>query len=619
MSKHHPTTEVLIIGGGHAGCEAGLAAARLGLETTLLTINLDHIAQMSCNPAIGGVAKGQLVREIDALGGEMARNTDAACLQFRLLNRSKGPAVQSPRAQCDKALYQQRMKLVLERHPRLRIQQAQAVRFLTENNRVTGVQTEFGEVWRARAVVVATGTFLEGRLHYGLNSFPGGRAGDPASRALADSLRRDLKLDLGRLKTGTPPRVLAGTIDLAALPRQDADPESYRFSFAPADETFRQEFAGLRQPPVLPCYTTRSTAETAAIVREHLDKSPLYSGRIEGIGTRYCPSFEDKVVRFPQYPEHLIHLEPEGGATDEYYLNGISTSLPPEVQWLMVRSLPGLESAHISRYAYAIEYGFVFPRQLDHRLAVKAWPNLFLAGQINGTSGYEEAAAQGLVAGVNAARCAADDERPFTISREQAYVGVMIDDLITKDIVEPYRLFTSRAEYRLHLRQDNADRRLTPLARQAGLVDRACAGRVRELEREIAELRRELNARRHQGASLWELLHRPDTPYHGLPDPPAASPRAIEQLQIEARYEGYIRREAEQVRQMRQLAAWIIPADFDYRGIRGLRNEALDKLEAVRPANLAQAGRIDGVTPAEIALLQVWLKRVGAGPAGLSR
>ncbi len=608
LDNSKKSTDVLVIGGGHAACEAALAAARLGAETVLLTINPDHIAQMSCNPAIGGIAKGQLVREIDALGGEMGKNTDAAAIQFRMLNLSRGPAVHSPRAQCDKQLYQQRMKQVLENQPRLRVQLGQVEHICQEKNGEISVRTQLGEIWRSRTAVIATGTFLKGRLHYGSTTLAGGRAGDPASTALSDCLAENLGLEMGRLKTGTPPRLLAQSIDFSGLAPQDGHEQEYSFSFhlRPDDDSCSPQG---RRLPQLPCYTTRSTSETARIVRENIQQSPLYSGRIEGIGARYCPSFEDKIIRFPQQPDHLVHLEPEGLHTGEYYLNGISTSLPPDVQCMMVRSLPGLENAHITRYGYAIEYDFVYPHQLERCLALRNHPNVFLAGQINGTSGYEEAAAQGLIAGVNAARKAAGDDRPFTVNRDQGYIGVMIDDLITKEIIEPYRLFTSRAEYRLRLRQDNADRRLTPLACETGLLPPETARRLRELETEIDCVRKELQSRRTQGATLWSMLGRPEKSWNDLPDPPKASPRAIEQLRIEARYDSYMRRESAQADKMKQLGAWNIPPDFGYDSISGLRDEARVKLNKVRPDNLAQAARIDGVTPAEIALLQVWLER----------
>ncbi|OPZ31134.1 MAG: tRNA uridine 5-carboxymethylaminomethyl modification enzyme MnmG [Lentisphaerae bacterium ADurb.BinA184] len=605
--------DVIVVGGGHAGCEAALAAARLGARTLLLTLHADHIAQMSCNPAIGGVAKGQVVREIDALGGEMARNTDASAIQFRMLNRSRGPAVHSPRAQCDKLLYQHRMKQVLERQDGLVLQQAEAVRLEVRGGRVAGVAAQFGEVWTAAAVVVATGTFLAGKLHYGLDSIPGGRAGDAASCALSTSLRDGLGLELGRLKTGTPPRLLARTLDFGAMERQDADPEPYTFSYRPLpDEPPR--LGGLRTPQ-RPCYITHSTPATAAIIRRNLDRSPLYAGRIEGIGTRYCPSFEDKVVRFAQQETHHLFLEPEGAFTEEYYVNGISTSLPPEVQWEMIRSVPGLERAWITRFAYAIEYDFVFPHQIAASLEVKRWPGLFLAGQINGTSGYEEAAGQGLVAGVNAARAAAGSAERLVLGRGKAYIGVMIDDLVTKDIIEPYRLFTSRAEYRLHLRQDNADRRLVPVGYRLGLVPRAEYDRVVALEREVAALKAWLQGVRQGDVTLWEWLRRPEAGFADLANAPAASPRAVEQVMIEARYEGYIEREATLAAGLHELEAWRVPEGFAYGSVTGLGVEARGKLEKVRPRSLAQAARIDGITPADIALLQVFLTRGRHHPA----
>ena len=602
-----------MVGAGHAGVEAALAAARLGARTLLLTINNDHVAQMSCNPAIGGIAKGQVVREIDALGGEMGRTTDVATIQFRMLNQSKGPAVRSPRAQCDKLVYQRRMKHVLERQDRLRIQQAEVVELTTDRKRVTGVRTEFGEAWSARAVVLATGTFLDAKLHYGLQSFSGGRAGDPAARALAAALPAQLGLELGRLKTGTPPRVLAGTIDLASLQRQDPDPDGGRFSYRAPARTAPHPSPG--ELPQCPCCLTASTAATARIIRANLHQSPLYSGRIDGTGPRYCPSFEDKIIRFPDRKSHQIYLEPEGVFTDEYYLNGFSTSLPPPVQWQMVRSLPGLEQAHISRYAYAIEYAFVLTHQIDTSLAVRRWPNLFLAGQINGTSGYEEAAGQGLLAGINAARLALGSGGPITLSRDCAYIGVMIDDLATKEIVEPYRLFTSRAEYRLLLRQDNADLRLAALGREIGLLPAAEYRRTAALANRIAELRERLQNTRHEGRSLWEWLRQPGMRYTDLAGCSGrdAAARVREQLEIEARYEGYVRRQLAQADGMRQLDKWRVPDGFDY-SVPKLRLEARAKLEQRRPRTLGQAARIDGVTPAEIALLQVHLRRCRNDP-----
>ena len=606
MSKSPFYFSVIVVGGGHAGCEAALAAARLGAKTLLLTISNDHIAQMSCNPAIGGIAKGQLVREIDALGGEMAVNTDATTIQFRMLNASKGAAAQSPRAQCDRELYQRRMKFVLERQENLFVHQAEAVEILLENGQVCGVKTAFGDCWYGQAVILATGTFLCGKLHFGQSSMPGGRACDAASIALSACLRDRLQLEMGRLKTGTPVRVLGRSIDTSSMTAQAPDTGKYRFSFRkdiPQLPVFSQLQLDQR-----PCFMTYSTAATAEIVRQNLSRSAMYSGRISGTGARYCPSFEDKIVRFSERERHHIFLEPEGNTTDEYYLNGLSTSLPVEIQWQMLHSLPGLENAHITRYAYAIEYDFVLPHQLDISLALRAWPNLFLAGQINGTSGYEEAAAQGLIAGINAARLAGNLGEPLRIGREQAYIGVMIDDLVTKEILEPYRLFTSRAEYRLSLRQDNADRRLTPIGAQFGLVDSKQLEQVENLEREIIEAKDQLRQIRLEGGrNAWEMLSRPDFNYSEHAELPVFPERVFEQLAIEARYAGYIAHQELQVRSLRKLENWNIPEDFDYR-IPGISNEARAKLEKYRPKTLGMASRIDGVTPAEIAVLQVRMR-----------
>ena len=457
--------DVVVIGGGHAASEAALAAARMGANTIMLTINLDHIAQMSCNPCIGGIAKGHVVREIDAMGGGMGVVADATSIQFRMLNLTKGPAVWSPRSQCDKAAYQRAMKFLLEQTENLTVRQALVCSFLvSDDHTVCGVKTEHGEIIHAKAVVMAAGTFLRGKMHYGLSHYAGGRAGDPPSMELSDALRNQLNLKMGRLKTGTPPRILARSIDTTQMRIQSGDDFEERFSFYP-DDSIRPCVSNKN----MNCYLTYSSLETAEIVRKNLDKAPLYAGIIEGIGTRYCPSFEDKVVRFPQHERHLLYLEPEGEYTGEYYVNGISTSLPPEVQGALLHSVPGLEKAVITRYAYAIEYDFVYPEELDRSLGVRKWQGLYHAGQINGTSGYEEAAAQGLLAGLNAARYAANMS-PVELGRDEAYLGVMVDDLVNKEIVEPYRLFTSRAEYRLTMRQDNADFRLSEKAYQWGIL-----------------------------------------------------------------------------------------------------------------------------------------------------
>ncbi len=606
--------DVIVVGGGHAGAEAALASARLGAETLLLTMNMDHIAQMSCNPAVGGIAKGQVVREVDALGGAMGRITDAAMIQFRMLNRTKGPAVWSPRAQCDKACYQRAMKYELEKQPGLSIFQGTATAFAISAGKVSGIVGALGETFAAKSLVLAPGTFMSGKLHYGLRNFPGGRAGDPASDRLPCAIREQLGLRLGRLKTGTPPRVLAKTLDFDAMQRQESETSDEYFSFFP-DENVRPQTA--RKD--MPCYLTRTTAATADVVRRNLDKSPMYSGTISGIGTRYCPSFEDKVVRFPHHETHQIYLEPEGEFTQEYYLNGISTSLPPEVQIELIRSVPGLGDAQISRYAYAIEYDFVLPDQITRSLALKGWDNVFLAGQINGTSGYEEAAGQGLVAGLNAARRAAGLAE-VEFGRDSSYIGVMIDDLVTKDIVEPYRLFTSRAEYRLTLRQDNANLRLCPMARELSLLPSAKFAKFEAFKMRLGEAEALARSAVHEGAYVRDQLrkfhgHLPDTlPFPaeiiGL-DMRLKEDRIImRHIAIDLHYEGYVDRERAAVERLKGLEGWRIPVGFNFRQVKGLRNEALAKLVKVAPSTLAQASRIDGVTPAEISLLQVYLKRL---------
>ena len=607
--------DTIVIGGGHAAVEAAHAAARAGASTLMITMNMDHIAQMSCNPAVGGIAKGQVVREIDALGGVMGKITDASSIQFRMLNRTKGPAVWSPRSQCDKVCYQRAMKYELERTPSLMIHQAKVVGFVTERETITGVLTSYGETIYAKSIILAPGTFLTGKLHYGMSGFSGGRAGDPPSNMLPAALRDQLGLQLGRLKTGTPPRVLAKTISFSNMERQESEICDESFSFFPEDKAFPQT-----SKKDIPCWTTRTTRETAEIVRRNIERSPLYQGVISGIGTRYCPSFEDKVMRFPHHETHIIYLEPEGECTEEFYLNGISTSLPTDVQNEMIASIPGLEKAFISRYAYAIEYDFVFPHQIERSLAVRKWRNLFLAGQINGTSGYEEAAGQGLVAGLNAARTAAGLDL-VELGRDTSYIGVMIDDLVTKDILEPYRLFTSRAEYRLTLRQDNANLRLCPIAEKLGILPSAKFAEFSRFREKYEQTLGKSISLSQEGMKIPEHLRRMNGILSETPSFPTEM-LGIDMLNREDRivlrevvvhlhYEGYLVRENKSIEKLKKLEEWHIPEDFDYSPINGLKTEAKTKLTRIRPSTLAQASRIDGVTPAEISLLQVLLKKMG--------
>lgn len=606
--------DVVVVGGGHAACEAALAASRLGARTLMLTINLDHIAQMSCNPAVGGVAKGHVVREVDAMGGAMGRVADAASLQFRMLNLAKGPAVWSPRSQCDKVCYQRAMKRELELAPNLVLRQGMATSFIVDGGAVAGVETALGESFLSKSVVVCAGTFLSGKLHYGLRNMPGGRAGDPPSVELAGALISQLGLKVGRLKTGTPPRVLASSIDFSKMETQGPDLFEEGFSFFPDHRASPQV-----SRKDMPCHLVYSNEATAKIVRDNLDKAPMYRGVIEGIGTRYCPSFEDKVVRFPHHERHLLYLEPEGEHTQEYYVNGISTSLPPDVQLAMLRTLPGMERVEFTRYAYAIEYDFVFPEELCRALAVKRWPGLYLAGQINGTSGYEEAAGQGLVAGLNAARFAAGQPH-VEVGRDEAYVGVMIDDICSKEIVEPYRLFTSRAEHRLHLRQDNADFRLCAKAHSLGLLPDAKHAEFKAYAESCAKAESLCKVSKLEGRTLWDALKdckgaldasRPPFPPElaGLDMRLFRDRRALRQLAIRAHYEGYLKREEASMSKLRSLEEWRLPEGFDYDSMQGLRNESRAKLKKLRPSTLAQAGRIDGVTPPELALLQVHIAR----------
>jgi tRNA uridine 5-carboxymethylaminomethyl modification enzyme len=595
--------DVVVVGAGHAGLEAALAAARMGNRTALLTINCDTVGQMSCNPAIGGVAKGQIVREIDAMGGAMGLLTDATAIQFRLLNRGKGPAMHSPRAQCDKKAYQFLAKLTVERQPNLTLRQEMAESIVVAGDRVTGLQCRGGAHYHARAVVLTTGTFLQGLMHTGEVKTPGGRGGDLAAGVLSQSLR-SLGFELERFKTGTPPRLNGRTIDFKRLERQPGDAEPVPFSFM--TEAITQE--------QLDCHITYTNPAVHDLIRTNLHRAPMYSGQIQSTGPRYCPSIEDKVVRFADRESHQIFLEPEGRNTLEYYCNGISTSLPRDVQEAIVPLIPGLEHAEIMRFGYAVEYDFAPPNQLGPTLQTKRIGNLFFAGQINGTTGYEEAAAQGLIAGVNAAR-AAREEPPLLLDRSQAYIGVLIDDLVTRGVDEPYRMFTSRAEYRLLLRHDNADIRLTEAGRTVGLVDDVRWARFQARRDAIGRLRNRLTETRVGGGTLFQLLRRPETSWDDLValdrnlEDPAVPVDVIDQVTIEAKYDGYIGRQIDQIERFRRLESKPIPNHIDYRSIPQLRAEAREKFERIRPISLGQAGRISGVNPSDIATLLIFLKR----------
>jgi len=613
--------EVIVIGGGHAGTEAALASARTGRRTLLLTQSIETLGQMSCNPAIGGIGKGHLVREIDALDGAMARAADRAGIQFRTLNASKGPAVRATRAQADRVLYRQAIRAMLENQPRLTLFQQSVDDLLLDGERVRGVRTQLGLEFTAGAVVLTTGTFLGGRIHVGLTNYQGGRAGDPPANALAARLR-ELPLAVGRLKTGTPPRLDGRSLDYARMTAQPGDEPTPVFSFMGE----RSE-----HPAQVECHITHTNERTHEIIRGGLDRSPMYSGVIEGVGPRYCPSIEDKVVRFAHKDSHQVFVEPEGLTTREVYPNGISTSLPFDVQWAAVRSMRGFENAVITRPGYAIEYDYFDPRGLKASLETRAIHGLFFAGQINGTTGYEEAAAQGLVAGLNAARHVAG-ESPWWPRRDQAYMGVMIDDLVTRGVTEPYRMFTSRAEYRLQLREDNADLRLTQTGRELGLVgDERYArfSRKREtLEREQQRLRgvwiRPAQVAGHpelsdlaREAPAAELLRRPGISYAGLMAVPGAGPGVAdgaiaEQIEIQARYSGYIERQQAEIERHRHHEDMPLPETFDFAAVHGLSHEVRQKLAAHRPATIGQASRLSGVTPAAISLLLVHLRRRSA-------
>ncbi|MFD1093843.1 tRNA uridine-5-carboxymethylaminomethyl(34) synthesis enzyme MnmG [Providencia vermicola] len=616
--------DVIVIGGGHAGTEAAMAAARMGRQTLLLTHNIDTLGQMSCNPAIGGIGKGHLVREIDALGGLMATATDKAGIQFRTLNASKGPAVRATRAQADRVLYRQAVRTALENQPNLMIFQQPVEDLIVENNQVTGAVTRMGLKFKAKAVVLTVGTFLDGKIHIGLENYSGGRAGDPPSISLSQRLR-ELPLRVNRLKTGTPPRIDARTIDFSQLAQQLGDDPMPVFSFLGSQD---------QHPQQMPCHITYTNEKTHDVIRNNLDRSPMYAGIIEGIGPRYCPSIEDKVMRFADKDSHQIFLEPEGLTSNEIYPNGISTSLPFDVQMQIVHSMKGMENARIIRPGYAIEYDFFDPRDLKQTLESKFINGLFLAGQINGTTGYEEAGAQGLLAGLNAAQHAFGLEGWFP-RRDQAYMGVLVDDLCTLGTKEPYRMFTSRAEYRLMLREDNADLRLTEKGRELGLVDDVrwahFNNKVELIEKERQRLKDIwvhpksdnhteiddiLTVPLSKEANGEDLLRRPEMTYQMLTTlnlfaPAIDDPQAADQVEIQVKYEGYIARQKEEIERQLRNENTLLPVDLDYKQVKGLSNEVMAKLNDHKPTSIGQASRISGITPAAISILLVWLKKQG--------